>query len=136
MASLSPVEEHFINKALESNFALWNALLTVNGIMLTAFSILPVVTPSVNKRISLVLVACCSISLLLVVWNFFITREQYLKIGRMLSESDTNLTEEKRKTNIERANRQHRNVHLRETAALLLLLGEVGLIVLLLVLAG
>jgi len=59
MATLKPIEEHFIDKTLESNFALWNALLTVNGIILTAFSILPIVSSAVNKRIALLLVACC-----------------------------------------------------------------------------
>jgi hypothetical protein len=81
MTNLSSVQEHFINKALESNFALWNALQTVNGIMLTAFSILPMVSPAANKLLSLLLVAC-SISLLLLVWNFLVTKQRYLEIGQ------------------------------------------------------
>lgn len=136
MANLSRAEEHFVNKAVESNFALWNALLTVNGIILTAFSILPMVSTSVNKRVSLLLVACCFVSLLLVVWNFLVTKEHYLKIGQMLSMPESKLGEEQRKTNIKAENRQYRNVHRREKAALLLLLGESALIGLLLFLAG
>jgi Na+/melibiose symporter-like transporter len=127
MASLSPILQHFVNKASESNFALWNALLTVNGIMLTAFSILPMVYPAVNRGVSLLLVACCFVSLLLMIWNFWVTKEHYLEIGRMLSGSE--LTEEQRKVNIKTENRQHRNVRLREKAALLLLVGESVLIV-------
>ena len=58
MANLSPVQQHFLNKASESNFALWNALLTVNGILLTAYSILPLVSQTVNRQVSLLLVGC------------------------------------------------------------------------------
>ena len=134
MASLSPVQQHFVNKASESNFALLNALLTVNGIMLTAFSILPMVSPAVNRRVSLLVVACCIVSLLLLIWNFLVTKQHYLTIGRMLSGAE--LTEEQRKVNIKAENRQHRNVLLREKAALLLLVGQRVLIGLLLFIAG
>ena len=136
MARLSPVQEHFINKALESNFALWNALLTVNGVMLTAFSILPMVSPGANKLVSLLLVACCFISLLLLVWNFLVTKEHYLKIGQMLSAPASDLTEEQRKKNFRAENRQHCNVRIREKAVLWLFFGESALIGLLLFLAG
>ncbi len=117
-------------------FGLWNALLTVNGIMLTAFSILPMVSPDANKLVSLLLVACCFVSLLLLVWNFLVTKEHYLKIGQMMFAPQSNPTEEEKKKNIKAENRQHRNVHLREKAALLLLLGESALVGLLLFLAG
>jgi hypothetical protein len=136
MANLSPVQQHFINKALESNFALWNALLTVNGIMLTAFSILPMVSPAANKLLSLLLVACCSISLLLLVWNFLVTKQHYLEIGQMISRLEADLSAGQKRENIRAEKRQHRNVQLREKAALLLLVGESILISVLLFLAG
>lgn len=136
MANLNPVEEHFINKTLESNFALWNALLTVNGIILTAFSILPIVSTAVNKQVSLLLVACCFVSLLLVIWNFLVTKDHYLKIGQMLLTSEPELSEEQRKGNIRAENRQYYNVHRREKATLFLLLVESALIGLLLFLTG
>lgn len=136
MASLSPVQQHFINKTLESNFALWNALLTVNGIILTAFSILPIVSAAVNRSISLFLVACCFVSLLLVIWNFLVTKEHYLKVGQMLFDPQSRLSEEDRKDNSRTEKRQYRNVYRREKAALFLLLGESALIGLLLFLAG
>ena len=134
MANFSPVLQHFVNKAGESNFQLWNALLTVNGIMLTAFSILLLLSPAVNRPISLLLVACCLVSLLLMIWNFWVTKERYLDIGRMFSGPE--LTEEQRKANIETESRKHRNVRCREKAALLLLVGESVLIVVLLFLPG
>lgn len=136
MANLSPVQQHFINKALESNFALWNALVTVNGVMLTAFSILPMVSPGTNKFVSLLLVACCFVSLLLLVWNFLVTKEHYREIGEMLSTPELELAEGQRKKNLKAENRQHRNVRLRERAVLLLFFWESALIGLLLFLAG
>jgi hypothetical protein len=135
MAGLSPIQQHFINKTLESNFALWNALLTVNGIMLTAFTILPLVSPAPNKTISLSLVASCLVSLLLMVWNFLATNRHYRQVGRMLSGSPADLTDEQRRANIAAEIRQHRNNLLREQLALWLLVGQTFLIVSLLYLA-
>jgi uncharacterized membrane protein YhdT len=135
MADLSPIQQHFLNKASESNFALWNALLTVNGIILTAYSILPIVSPTVTREVSLFLVACCLISLLLVVWNFLSTNQHYRDIGRMLSGIGPELTDEQRRLDIEAENRQRSHVLLRERIALFLLVGETFLIILLLYLA-
>jgi uncharacterized membrane protein YhdT len=135
MANLSPMQQHFLNKASESNFALWNALLTVNGILLTAYSILPLVSQTVNREISLLLVACCLVSLLLVVWNFLTTNQHYREIGRMLSGLGPELTHEQRRLDIEAENRQRSRVLLRERIALYLLIGETFLIVLLVYLA-
>jgi hypothetical protein len=134
MANLSPILEHFVNKASESNYQLWNALLTVNGIMLTAFSILPIVSPAVNRPVSLLLVASCFVSLLLMIWNFWVTKEHYLDVGRMFSGPE--LSEQQRKANIEAEKRQHRNARRREKAALLLLAWESVLIGVLLLLPG
>lgn len=136
MANLSPALQHLLNKASESNFALWNALLTVNGILLTAYSILPLVSPTVNRQISLLLVACCLVSLLLVVWNFLTTNQHYREIGRMVSGAGPELTDEQRKLNIKAEIRQRDRVLLRERIALFLLVGETFLIILLLYLAG
>ena len=84
----------------------------------------------------MLLVGCCLVSLFLMVWNFLVTKEHYLKVGRMLSGFESDLTEEQKKLTIKTENRQHRNVLLREKAALLLLVGESFLIGLLLFLAG
>jgi hypothetical protein len=136
MANISPVQQHFLNKTNESNFALWNALLTVNGILLTAYSILPIVSPNVNRGISTALVACCLISLLLMVWNFLSTNRHYRKIGRMLAGEGPDLTDEQQRLNIQSDIRNHRRALLRERITLYLLIGETFLIVLLLYLAG
>jgi len=136
MASLSPVVQNFINKALESNFALWSALLTVNGIMLTAFSILPVVSIAMNKLFSLPLVACCSVSIVLLVHNFTVTKEHYLKIGQMLCASESDLTNEQREQDIKTEKRKFHNVRLAEKAVLLLFLVEIMLLGVMLSLAS
>lgn len=136
MANLNPVQEHFLSKALEAKHALWNALLTVNGIILTAFSILPIVSKEVNANISLFLVACCFLSLLLVLWNFWVTDTFYRKVGQMVFSPQTQLTEENRKKNLKADNRHHRNVRIRQQVAVFLLVGETALICLLLFLAS
>lgn len=40
MADINPLERYFIEKMSEANYGLWNALLTVNGIMTATFSLL------------------------------------------------------------------------------------------------
>jgi hypothetical protein len=136
MANLSPIQQHFLNKASESNFALWNALLTVNGILLTAYSILPLISENVNRQISLLLVVCCLMSLLLMVLNFLTTNQHYREIGRMLSGAGPELTDEQQASNIKAEQRQRKRVLLRERAALYLLIIETALIVVLVYLAG
>ena len=39
MTDINPLERYFIEKMSEANYGLWNALLTVNGIMTATFFI-------------------------------------------------------------------------------------------------
>jgi hypothetical protein len=136
MAEFDQIEKHFLDRAFQSNFALWSALLTVNGIILSGFGLLRVVTPTVNPVLVLLLVGSSGASILLLVLNFLVTREHYLEIGRRLQGKADSLSDEQRKQDLRVAGRKHRNTRRRETAALLLLLVEVGLVLVLLWLPG
>jgi len=129
MVKRSASEEHFMNKTVESNFALWNALLTVNGIMLTAFSLAVVLIPSMANTYAVLLVASCTLSLLLLVWNFLATKQLYLGIGERLSGPVPELTDKTKRREINAAEKAHKNVQRRETAVLLLLLLEAAFII-------
>lgn len=136
MASLSPLQEYFLNRTVQSRLALWNALLTVNGIMLTAFSILPVVSPSVNRFVSLILVASCFVSLVLLVRNFLGMKKHYDEVGPMVVSGTSAPSEEKRKEEIKEEKRQHDAVGLVEKVVLGLFFLEIVLSCVLLFLAG
>ena len=136
MAEFNQIEKHFLDRAFQANFALWSALLTVNGIILSGFGLLRVVTPTVNPVFVSLLVGSSAVSILLLVLNFLVTRDHYLEIGRSLQGKPESLNDEQKKQDLSVAGRKHRNTRRRETAALLLLLAEVGLVFVLLAFAG
>ena len=122
MATPTPVQEHFRDKAIESRLALWNALLTVNGIMLTAFSVIPVISQPRGawKWLLLVVVASCFVSLVLLVWNFMVMKKFYEEVGRAVVSVTSLPSEGQRKQEVRDANREHRRTKLRERAVLVL----------------
>lgn len=117
VAELNPVEKHFLDRSFQSNFTLWSALLTVNGIVLSGFGLLRIVTPTVNPIVVSLLVGSSAVSILLIVLNFFVTRELYLEIGRRLrgkAEEAEDLSDEERTKGLRVAGRKHRNTRRRE----------------------
>lgn len=135
MAEFNSVEKHYMDRAFQSNFALWSALLTINGVMLSAFSLLRLIVPNINTTIVVLLVGLCAMSLLLIIFNFLVTKQHYQKKGRTLIANE-DLSEEQRQKVIQVAIQKHRCAELRESAVLYLLIGEVGLVIALLVQAG
>ena len=137
MAEFNTVEKHYMDRVFQSNFALWSALLTINGVMISAFSLLRLLVPNVNAIIVVLLVGSCAISMLLLVFNFLMTKKHYQKIGNMLiSQENVDLSVKQRNNETQIANRKHCNAELREYAVLFLLIEEVALVIALLALAG
>jgi len=129
MATQSPVSTHFVSQTLQSNFALWNALLTINGIMISAFGIAVAAVPGVRSFYSILLVGLCGLSILLLVLNFFAVKQLYLTIGRKLQDPNSaDLTPQARQNDIRIQNRRHRWVQCRENVVLVLLVAEAVLI--------
>lgn len=79
MAEFDPIEKHFLDRAFQSNFALWSALLTINGIILSAFGLLRVITPGISPLLVSLLVGSCAVSILLLVINFLVAKQHYLE---------------------------------------------------------
>jgi len=72
-----------IDKYLESVNTYWSALITINGLLLTFFSI-DALSP--NEKIALfnyLLIGACIISLWLLIWNFRTIKMNYYKIGKL-----------------------------------------------------
>ena len=135
--TLTPVQQYFLEKAVESRLALWNALLTVNGIMLTGFSLIPVISqgPIRWKWLLVIVVASCLVSLWLLVWNFSEMKTHYEKLGSVVS-GESLPDKEQKSRDIKKEKQRHWMAHLRETTVLSLFFLQTVLSCVYLYLAG
>ncbi len=109
-------------------YGLWNALLTVNGILISVFSVLLTIKPQINKTLITILVTSCAISLFLIIWNYLTTKWHYIKIGKQLSSRDQELTDDQKQSDINKSVRRRRFIECREYISLLLLVLEIVLV--------
>ena len=100
----------------DANFALWNALLTLNGIVISVFSAVAVFSPAA-KVMAVIIIAVSMFSAALLVLNFRSTRNQYRLIGEVTPEGLAQLTSQQREQQIETAIREHKRCNARETVA-------------------
>lgn len=117
------------DRFLQSTFGLWNALLTVNGVLLAAFSAVYAVSPKADAYAILTLVGSCVLSLVFLVYNFVATKATYYRIGKVVPDEESELSEEERRKDIGLALFRHQFVRVSEWACLTLLLVEAGLVV-------
>jgi hypothetical protein len=93
--------ESTIDRYLQSSFGLWNAILTINGIMLAAFSL--VNSHSYIENIIVLLVTIlCVFSITSIVFNFFSAKATYFRMGEVLADAN-DLAEETKKADIKKA---------------------------------
>lgn len=121
--------QQIADRFLQSSFGLWNALLTVNGILLAAFSAIYTFSQQVSVPTVLALVAACVLSLVLLVYNFLVTKLTYYRIGQVVADEADELSEEERNRDIRTALFRHKCITYSERACLVLLLVEAGLVV-------
>jgi hypothetical protein len=119
-----------IDKLTQATFGLWNALLTVNGIMLTVFSVLYVIGPDAGRGFIGVLIAFCVVSACLLVFNHWAMKVTYYRIGEVMADADRGVSvpEAHRERDRAQALRLHRLVRVSERACLLLFIAEVLII--------
>lgn len=121
-AHLETVKERW----LQATFGLWNALLTVNGVMLTVFSVLYVAKPGPAAGVLAVLVGCCITSVFVILLNHVVLRATYTRLAEVASGA-SELTEAVRERDLRLANRRHWVMKLGEPLAIALLVVEVAL---------
>jgi hypothetical protein len=85
MAELTPLESRYLDKALDTQLALWTALLQVEGLLLAVASVFASLAPSQALPAILIIATTLACGTLLI-WNFVSTRNMYLKIGQTLGE--------------------------------------------------
>lgn len=113
--------------ARDSNFQLWNALLTLNGIFVSVFSAVAIFNPEV-KILSASIIGVSMVSALCLILNFRSTRDLYNIIGRMSINSPLALPIEQCKDNTAMATRSHTWCRRRENFAHLILFAQGSLI--------
>lgn len=72
-----------IDKYLESVNIYWSALITVNGLLLTFFSINALTSNEKAALFNYLLIGACISSLWLLIWNFRTIKLNYYKIGKL-----------------------------------------------------
>ena len=100
---LSDRMSEITDRFLQSRFGLWNALLTINGILLSvlsASSLFAKAPPSTTINAVAIL---CVVSLFLLVFCYISTMQSYYRIGEVLNDEGENLDDTIRKKDINRA---------------------------------
>jgi len=122
--------EGTIGKLLQATFGLWNALLTVNGIMLTVFAALYALVPGAPATLAVLLVGSCVVSICLIVFNHVAMKSVYYRTGEVLAQADRghNLSDAERTEDLRRAERRHTAVTVCENLALVLFVFQVLLV--------
>ena len=87
-----------IDKYLESVYVYWSALLTINGLLLTFFSIDALSSTDRVALLVYLLIGSCILSLWLIIWNFRTIKLTYYKLGRTTTDDMPDVPEEIRKT--------------------------------------
>jgi Na+/melibiose symporter-like transporter len=112
------------NKVLEATAGLWNAILTVNGIILAVFGALYTATPVGNSHYVEFIVVACVISCCLMVFNHFAMKASLSQISKFMDAEKLQTPEEERRDS-EIHLRRHRAIQISESAALVLFIAEV-----------
>lgn len=109
--------------AREARFAYWNALLTVNGVLVTVFSALAFLGVS-NKWFVLIIVCAGVLSAALLISNFKSMKQAYDYLGRLDLSEFGEMTDEQRKADIEQAKKKHESIERNERVVQILLFVE------------
>jgi len=120
---MDPYKEHTQRLAditLESNFALWNALLTLNGIIVSVFSAVAIFEEKI-KPLAFLIVAGSIISSALIILNIQTTRDLFRRMGSLSLEQLGRLSEEEKKRQLESSAKKHNASNLRERVSYVIL---------------
>ena len=126
-------QEQVTDRYLQSSYGLWSALLTVNGILLAAFSTIRASDSPTTSCIIVTTTILCVTSLVLIVYNFVATKQTYYRIGEVMADEGAELTDEQRKKDINKALSRRRIIIFNEKACLFLLLLEAAMVLFLVV---
>jgi hypothetical protein len=102
-------ERRYLDKTAEAQYALWNGLLTVNGIVASVFSVVGILEGAPTSRfvVCALILLLCTVSSALLIANFTEARNLFRSIGQLDAMQFEKLTEEERRRDIQRAHQAH-----------------------------
>ncbi len=75
--------EKFRDKVLEANYGLWNSLLILNGIFLSIFSAISILSTGSNQFILYFILISCVVSSFLIIANYNSIRNIFRDLGSL-----------------------------------------------------
>jgi len=119
-------EQQIMERYIQASYGLWNALLTINGLILAA-------TALVSSSTSVILTTATSvmalISIGLLTHNYVIVKRTYFRMGQVISINPSELTEEIKENDIKIALLRNKRVQFFENICLFVLLTQATIIV-------
>ena len=77
------------DRIMASEMGLLNALISIDGLFIGAAAVISAVSPKIPKLFFASIIACCSISILLVLWNYATIRRVFRDMGLAIHEAMT-----------------------------------------------
>lgn len=118
--------QQVIDRYIQASYGLWNALLTVNGLILASATMIPVAQTSYLK---LLVIFLAMVSIGLLTYNYVVIKATYFRIGEVISGNPDELTPEVKEKDIKRSLVRQRNVKRFENSCLGILVFQACLLV-------
>ncbi|KAA8981344.1 hypothetical protein [Halospina sp. K52047b] len=117
--------EQVIDRYLQASYGLWNALLTVNGLILAAATLVSSGDVSLIK-FAVVILALLSIGLL--TYNYVSVKKTYFRIGTVMVSDPDKLTDEQKERDIKKSLLQYKLSKYAENSCLAILVVQAALL--------
>lgn len=93
MLSLEELEQMQTDRLINSIFSLWNSLITLNGLIIGAISILFSLNSNIDKTVVLIIYLMGFLPIILLIWNYFVIRGFDSSIEKIDKKQINNLTD-------------------------------------------
>ncbi len=115
-----------MDRYLQASYGLWNALLTINGIILATSVLLPSVETTL---FNCAILSMALVSVALLTHNYVVVKRTYFRIGQVLSEDICDIPEDKKEKDIKQSLSRHKHLQWSENICLFILCIQAVLIV-------
>jgi len=118
--------QQIIDRYIQASYGLWNALLTVNGLILAAATM---ISGDQASYLKLLVVILAMISIGLLTYNYIVIKLTYFRIGEVISGNQDELTTAVKKQDIDLSLARNKRVKWFENICLAILLIQAFLLV-------
>jgi len=85
---IDQTDKRYADKVIEGNYGLWNALLTLNGILLSVFSVIAIFIVDQKSTLLFLLIISCGLSSAMIILNYTSIRDTYRYLGSLSVEQN------------------------------------------------